>query len=139
MLILVQDCKTFFPERERQMHDVFMRLGGYVGPAVWELGRPQTEEEKQDELIWLKRRSYVKCLGNKMQEQYKTPFAKMSFEDLRAIFIAKMTEQGINSADTIDGEETGVHLRQQGEGGCGSRLDHVNVSSWQLETWISEY
>jgi len=65
--------------------DLFKRLGGYVGPAVWELGRPLTEEEKRDELILLKRGSYVKRLGNKMQELYKTPFAKMSFEDLRAI------------------------------------------------------
>ena len=84
-----------------------MRLGGYVGPAKWELGRPQTEEEKRDELIYLKRGSYVKRLGNEMQELYETPFAKMSFEDLRAIFIAKMSEQGKNSHATDPDREAG--------------------------------
>jgi hypothetical protein len=80
------ESQNISPEMELQMRqDVFKRVGGYVGPAVWELGRSLTKKEKQEELIWLKRGSYVKRLGNEMQKRYKTPFAEMSFVDLRAI------------------------------------------------------
>jgi hypothetical protein len=102
---------------ELQMRqDNMKRVGGYDGPANWERGRPLTEEEKQAELIYLKRGSYITRLGNKMQEQYEIPFANMSFKDLQAIFIAKVTKQGNNSASTDENEARGVHVRMQGEG-----------------------
>jgi hypothetical protein len=89
--------------------DDLKRRGGYVGPAVWEFGRPQTQKEKQDERHWLTRGSYVTRLGNEMQKLYTTPFAKMSDKDLYAVFVAKSTEQGINSSATDEGRAVGEH------------------------------
>ena len=67
-----------------------------------------------------------------MQEQYETPFAKMSFKDLQAIFIAKMTEQGNNSAATDEGEARGVHVKRNGVGAGVVKTMSMSDLAWSL-------